>query len=155
MTAIPTVGQVVSQGQMLYQMSGAPVVLLYGSTPAYRTLSPGVIGADVAELNADLVDLGDATSTELPSGTAEFTYWTEVSVKKLGGRPRRETVPSTLSLGQAVYAPDRGPGDLGCRPPWVRQLSRASRCWLRHPRHAKSASPWTRPSSPKWRSATR
>ena len=67
-TAVPAVGQVASQGQVLYQVSGAPVVLLYGSTPAYRTLSPGLIGADVAELNADLVALGYATSTEHPVG---------------------------------------------------------------------------------------
>ena len=45
---LPSVGQVVSQGQVLYQVSGAPVVLLYGSTPAYRTLSEGLTGADVA-----------------------------------------------------------------------------------------------------------
>ena len=32
-TSLPAVGQVVSQGQVLYQVSGAPVVLLYGSTP--------------------------------------------------------------------------------------------------------------------------
>ena len=35
-TSLPAVGQVVTQGQVLYQVSGAPVVLLYGSTPAYR-----------------------------------------------------------------------------------------------------------------------
>ena len=103
-TAIPTVSQVVSQGQMLYQVSGAPVVLLYGSTPAYRTLSEGMIGADVAQLNADLVDLGAATGTELPSGTAEFTYWTQVGVKKLQ-TALGETQNGSLSLGQVVYAP--------------------------------------------------
>lgn len=82
-TAVPAVGQVVSQGQVLYQVSGAPVVLLYGSSPAYRALSEGMTGADVAELNTDLVALGYATSTELPSSTADFTYWTEVGVQKL------------------------------------------------------------------------
>ena len=40
-TSLPAVGQVVSQGQVLYQVNGQPVVLLYGSTPAYRTLSSG------------------------------------------------------------------------------------------------------------------
>ena len=44
------------------EVSGAPVVLLYGSTPAYRALSEGMTGADVAELNADLVALGYVTS---------------------------------------------------------------------------------------------
>ena len=64
-TALPSAGQVITQGQVLYQVNGSPVVLLRGSTPAYRTLSEGtyasdVTGADVAELNADLVALGYA-----------------------------------------------------------------------------------------------
>jgi multidrug efflux pump subunit AcrA (membrane-fusion protein) len=53
-TELPVPGQVISQGQVLYRVNDSPVVLLYGSTPAYRTLSAGASGADVAELNADL-----------------------------------------------------------------------------------------------------
>ena len=68
-TALPTIGQVISQGQVLYQVNGSPVVLLYGSTPAYRTLAEGataadVTGPDVQELNADLVALGYVSSAE-------------------------------------------------------------------------------------------
>jgi hypothetical protein len=103
-TSLPAVGQVVSQGQVLYRVSGAPVVLLYGSTPAYRILSSGLTGADVAELNADLVDLGYATSTEIPPGAADFTYWTEAGVEKLQAA-LDETENGTLGLGQAVFAP--------------------------------------------------
>lgn len=103
-TSLPAVGQVVSQGQVLYQVSGVPVVLLYGQTAAYRTLTSGLTGADVAELNADLVALGYAPSTGLPPGTDRFTSWTEVAVKKLqaavGVKPS-----GTLSLGQAVFEP--------------------------------------------------
>ena len=54
-TSLSAVGQVVSQGQVLYRVSDTPVVLLYGATPAYRSLSEGMTGADVEELNADLV----------------------------------------------------------------------------------------------------
>jgi hypothetical protein len=103
-TAIPAVGHVVSQGHVLYQVDGAPVVLLYGSTPAYRALSDGLKGADVAELNADLVALGYATPTELPSGAADFTYSTEVGVDKLEAA-LGVIENGTLSLGQAVFAP--------------------------------------------------
>ncbi len=103
-TAVPALGQVVRQGQVLYQVSGAPVVLLYGSTPAYRALSSGLTGADVGELNADLVALGYATSTEIPSGKADFTYWTEAGVAKLQAALGL-TKNGTLSLGQAVFAP--------------------------------------------------
>ena len=63
MTWLPKVGQVVRQGQVLYRVDEAPVVLLYGATPAYRALAEGataadVTGADVAQLNHDLVALG-------------------------------------------------------------------------------------------------
>jgi len=60
-TKLPAVGQVIFQGHVLYRVNDSPVVLLHGSTPAYRTLSAGASGPDVAELNADLVALGYAT----------------------------------------------------------------------------------------------
>lgn len=64
-TWVPAVGAVISQGQPVYRVNAAPVVLLYGSLPAYRDLSEGDSGADVTQLNADLAALGygtDATS---------------------------------------------------------------------------------------------
>ena len=103
-TSLPAVGQLISQGQVLYQVSGAPVVLLYGSTPAYRTLSEGMTGSDVTELNADLVALGYATSGELSPASDYFSYETASALKKLqvaSGVP--ET--GTLALGQAVFLP--------------------------------------------------
>jgi hypothetical protein len=107
-TELPVVGQVVSQGQVLYEVNGAPVVLLYGNTPAYRSLSEGtstaVTGTDVAELNAGLVALGYVTSAEIPSGTDEFTYWTKVGVEKLQGA-LGVTENGTLALGEAVFEP--------------------------------------------------
>ena len=108
-TALPSIGQVVSQGQVLYQVSGNPVVLLYGSTPAYRSLSEGVYasdvtGPDVVELNADLVALGYVSSTELSSTSNEFGYWTKVGVEKLQAA-LGVTQNGTLALGQAVFLP--------------------------------------------------
>ena len=38
-TKLPAVGRVISQRHVLYRVNGSPVVLLHGSTPAYRTLS--------------------------------------------------------------------------------------------------------------------
>jgi hypothetical protein len=103
-TSLPSEGQVVSQGQVLYQVNDAPVVLLYGTTPAYRALSEDMTGVDVAELNTDLVALGYVTSAEIPSGTDEFTYWTKVGVEKLQGA-LGVTENGTLALGQAVFEP--------------------------------------------------
>lgn len=103
-TALPMQGQVIRQGHALYRVNNSPVVLLYGSTPAYRTLSAGVSGPDVAELNADLVALGYATSTQLRPGSAVFGPATTVAVEKLQaalGVPRT----GALSPGQAVFEP--------------------------------------------------
>jgi hypothetical protein len=57
-TMLPAPGQVIRNGQVLYRVDGAPVVLLYGDAPAYRTLAEGATGTDVAQLNHDLVALG-------------------------------------------------------------------------------------------------
>ena len=103
-TSLPAVGEVVTQGHVLYEVSGAPVVLLYGSTPAYRALSEGMTGADVAELNADLIALGYASGAEIPSGTDDFTYWTKLGVENLQ-KELGVTQNGTLALGQAVFEP--------------------------------------------------
>jgi peptidoglycan hydrolase-like protein with peptidoglycan-binding domain len=63
-TALPTAGQVISRGQQLYEVDGHPVLLCYGSRPAWRTLAPGVPdGPDVAQLKENLVALGYARLT--------------------------------------------------------------------------------------------
>jgi hypothetical protein len=103
-TAVPAVGLVVREGHVLYRVSGAPVVLLDGSIPAYRTISWGARGADVAELNADLVALGYVTGTDIRSGAANFTYWSAVGVRRLQAA-LGETQTGRLMLGQAVFAP--------------------------------------------------
>src|SRR5437763_6286255 len=103
-TSLPAVGQVISQGHALYRVNNSPVVLLYGSTPAYRTLSAGASGPDVAELNRDLVALGYTTSAQLHPGSAFFGSATTTAVEKLQaavGIARTGTLP----VGQAVFEP--------------------------------------------------
>ena len=105
-TWLPPVGQTIRQGQQIYQVSGTPVVLLYGNVPAYRDLSEGMTGADVKELNTDLVTLGYATAAALGprSGwdyfSGETAYALELLQTHLG-----LTVTGTLPLGQAVFLP--------------------------------------------------
>jgi hypothetical protein len=103
-TKLPALGQVISQGQVLYRVNDSPVVLLYGSTPAYRTLSPGASGADVAELNTDLVALGYATSAQLSPTSASFGSATTMAVKKLQAA-LGVNQNGRLTLGQAVFEP--------------------------------------------------
>jgi hypothetical protein len=101
---LPALGQVIYQGRVLYRVNDRPVVLLHGETPAYRTLSAGASGPDVAELNADLVALGYATRAELSRTSASFGSATTTAVEKLQSAVGvAET--GTLALGEAVFEP--------------------------------------------------
>jgi hypothetical protein len=105
-TWLPAVGQTIRQGQAIYQVSGTPVVLLYGNVPAYRDLSPGMTGADVTELNTDLVKLGYATASALGprSGWDYFSGETAYALGLLQAHLGL-TQTGTLPLGQAVFLP--------------------------------------------------
>ena len=105
-TWLPQVGQVIRQGQQIYGLSGSPVVLLYGSVPAYRDLSEGLTGADVTELNRDLIHLGYATRAALGprSGWDYYSAETAYAVEQLQTRLGL-TVTGTLPLGQAAFLP--------------------------------------------------
>jgi hypothetical protein len=105
-TSLPAVGAVVQQGQVLYTVSGTPVVLLYGSIPAYRDMAEGDTGPDVTELNADLVTLGYVPAAQLGAGSgwdyysAETAYGVELLQGQLG-----QTETGALDLGAAVFLP--------------------------------------------------
>jgi peptidoglycan hydrolase-like protein with peptidoglycan-binding domain len=103
-TKLPAAGQVIAQGHVLYRVDDRPVLLLRGSTPAFRTLSAGLSGPDVAELNADLLALGYATRAQLSPKSASFGPATTAAVIKLQttlGVSRN----GTLTLGQVVFEP--------------------------------------------------
>jgi hypothetical protein len=108
-TWLPSAGQVIRQGQELYGLNGSPVILLYGRIPAYRTLAEGttasdVTGADVRQLNRDLVALGYASRADLDPTSDQFTWATKAGIEKLqqhfGLKQSGE-----LSLGQVVFLP--------------------------------------------------
>jgi peptidoglycan hydrolase-like protein with peptidoglycan-binding domain len=105
LTWLPAPGQVIRQGQVLYRTDNAvPVVLLYGTVPAWRALSAGMTGQDVAQLNRDLLKLGYATRAALGpfSGWDYFSAETAYALESLQdhlGLP----VTGTLPLGQAVF----------------------------------------------------
>jgi hypothetical protein len=103
-TALPVVGQVVNQGQALYSVDGSPVVLLDGSVPMYRDLSEGMTGADVEQLNADLVALGEATSSQLSPTSDDFSAETTAALEKLQASLGVDQT-GALSPGHAVFLP--------------------------------------------------
>jgi peptidoglycan hydrolase-like protein with peptidoglycan-binding domain len=103
---LPSAGAAFSRGQVLYRVSDDPVILLYGSTPVYRSLSGGDSGPDVRELNANLVALGYATSSELDPDSDYFSYETAYALERLQ-RTLGEEQTGSLTEGQAVFLPGR------------------------------------------------
>jgi hypothetical protein len=102
-TWLPRVGQEIKPGATLYEIDGEPVILMDGTTPAYRTLAPGINdGADVLELNRNLVKLGFN-----PDGIVIDDVWqpattiaVEVFQESLG-----EVPTGSLALGQIQFLP--------------------------------------------------
>lgn len=100
LTRLPGTGDRISRGKTLYGVDGKPVTLMYGSTPAYRALRPGVEGRDVGQLEKNLKALGYDGFTvdrEYTSATAEAVRrWQE-------DRGLDET--GVVELGRVVFAP--------------------------------------------------
>ena len=104
-TKLPDAGDKVDCGAVLYRVNNHPVLLLCGSTPAYRSLSAGDSGPDVAALNANLVHLGYATRAELDPSSHDFGSATASALRKLQSKLGEDPTGS-LDLGQAVFLPE-------------------------------------------------
>jgi peptidoglycan hydrolase-like protein with peptidoglycan-binding domain len=105
-TWLPKVGAVVRRGGTLFRVNEQPVVLMYGSVPAYRALRGGVAdGPDVGELNANLIALGFDPYGAIPiaeekhygaATTAAVKRWQEsLGLKETG----------EVELGRILFAP--------------------------------------------------
>ncbi|HEY2652633.1 MAG TPA: hypothetical protein VGI50_11960 [Solirubrobacteraceae bacterium] len=103
---LPSPGQVISRGQLLYRVSNEPVILLYGDTPVYRSLFEGDTGPDVRQLNGNLVALGYATGSELDPNSDYFSASTADALERLQIK-LCEDETGTLTEGQAVFLPGR------------------------------------------------
>ncbi|MGH3863759.1 peptidoglycan-binding protein [Actinokineospora sp.] len=99
-TALPATATTLERGQALCHLDNTPVVLLYGSLPAYRTLESGVEGADVRQFEENLAALG------YRGFTVDDTYSaaTVTAVKKWQDNLGL-TATGTVEHGRIVYAP--------------------------------------------------
>lgn len=60
-TGIPAVGDVIEQGDTVFEIDGQPIIAIEGTVPPYRDLrdeSDNLVGDDVAQLEAMLEDVG-------------------------------------------------------------------------------------------------
>jgi hypothetical protein len=107
LTWLPSAGQVIRQGQVLYQIdNGSPVVLLYGSAPVWRALDEGDTGRDVSQLNHDLVALGYADRADVVAlGWNYYSWETGHGVQLLEGHLGMAWPTGNVSLGQVVFKP--------------------------------------------------
>jgi hypothetical protein len=101
-TALPAPGTVVQPGSPLYRVDNLPVVLAVGTTPAWRPFTDGMTdGPDVAELEANLIALGDASGL-FSTATDHFGFLTADAVERwqtANGYP----VTGQIDLGQLVF----------------------------------------------------
>lgn len=111
-TMLPEAGDVVRRGGALYAIGGQPVLLLYGSTTAWRAFRSGMTpGRDVAELNANLGLDGDAFTAATAAAIRSFqahhglVQTGELLLGSVVFKPGAVRVTSvTPTLGQAVQA---------------------------------------------------
>lgn len=108
LTWLPSDGQVIRQGQVLYKVDNAiPVVLLYGSVPDWRSMSEGTTGEDVTQLNHDLVNLGYANRPDISALGWDYYSWeTSAAVQQLEEHLGVPDPPGSLSLGSVVFKPE-------------------------------------------------
>ena len=110
-TDIAPVGTIIEQGDIIYWVDGQPVVALYGTTPAYRTLqdlSIDMVGADVAQLEAALSAMGYALDDALTIDD-RFTYSTQLAVQDWQEDLGVE-IDGMISLGDVLFVP--GPSQI-------------------------------------------
>lgn len=107
LTWLPAQGRVIREGQVLYRTgNGVPVVLLHGTVPAWRALQEGMTGADVTQLNHDLVRLGYADSGYITGlGWDHFSWETRYGLEQLQTALGITNPTGTLPLGSAVFEP--------------------------------------------------
>lgn len=98
-TWLPTEGTTVRRGKALFRLDNKPVILLYGSLPAYRVLSTSVKGADVKQFEKNLWALGYRGFTV----DKTYTYSTATAVKKWQG-DNGFTKTGRVDPAQIVYA---------------------------------------------------
>ena len=99
-TSVAAEGSVVRQGQALYSVDQAPVILLFGSVPDYRVLQPGTVGTDVRQFEQDLRSLGYG-------GFTVDQYYTDATAAAVRQWQYDLGLPVTgsIDLGRIVFLP--------------------------------------------------
>ncbi len=95
-------GDQVKEGARVMEVSGRPVFVLQGEVPVYRSLKPGMVGADVSQLQAALSRLGCDTASD--SGV--YAVATKTCVASLYSDAGYEPVPTSTTETADLDAAD-------------------------------------------------
>lgn len=100
LTWIAPVGSTVARGEPLFRVDEQPVVAFYGEVPMYRTLEEGAEGADVRQLQENLVELGY-------SGISVNGVYTPATARAVRAWQADLGLPvtGTVEPGQVVFTP--------------------------------------------------
>ena len=101
LTQLPEQGTEITRGKALYAVDNQPVVLLYGSLPAYRALAKGSEGPDVSQLEQNLSALGYTGFTP----DEAYTEATEQAVRRWQGDLGLKKT-GTVEFGRVVFTPE-------------------------------------------------
>lgn len=107
LTAVAGVGDILVQGDVIAEVDGQPIVILYGDTPAYRNLldaSTNLEGDDVLQLETALTELGFNENEESMTVDGEFTAATADVVEEW-----QESIgvddDGVVDLGEVIFVP--------------------------------------------------
>ena len=104
LTEMATPGTVISRGQALYRLDGAPIRLLYGAQAAWRTLALGITdGADVLQLKRNLKALGFTADGALAVND-EFDWATAIAIEQWQ-RAQRVAQTGVIPFGTIAFLP--------------------------------------------------
>jgi len=103
-TQLPSVGTRIARGQVLYRVDSLPVILMMGRGPSWRPFTAGMAGGpDVAELQSNLIALGDARGLfSIASGQFD---WTTVEAVERWQLANGYPVTGRIGLGEVVFLP--------------------------------------------------
>jgi peptidoglycan hydrolase-like protein with peptidoglycan-binding domain len=105
LTWLPAEGRLVEPGGRLFDVDGEPVLLIDGTTPAWRDLAPGTRGTDVRQLERTLREI-DADPDGAMDVDGVWDTGTTAAVRRLQRR-RGLADDGVLELGRVVVAPGR------------------------------------------------
>src|SRR5262249_7911366 len=101
-TWLPAAGATVKRGGAVYSVDQVKVPLIYGTLPLYRTLSPGVQGADVNEVEANLKALGYTGFTVDGTYTSATANAVRAWQENLGASQTGVVSPGSVVLAPAA-----------------------------------------------------